>query len=286
MFSKFRDRVLTAGLQPMTSPRQAPARLGSRAGFPIRGKRVVITGASSGIGRATAIRLADLGAEVALVARRHDELEEVRAEIARRGGRADIYPCDLTDRAAVHDLARELLDHWGQVDVLINNAGRSIRRSVRESCTRFHDFERTMAVNYFGPVALTLELLPAMIENRDGHIVNVATWGVPAQRMPKFAAYHASKSALTAFGHSLAAEVADHGIHVTAVHFPLVRTPMIAPTTDFRARPALTPEQAAEWMITAVRTRPRQLLPRYVPVIRAVTAIAPTTADSILLDAC
>ncbi|MEU4435100.1 SDR family NAD(P)-dependent oxidoreductase [Nocardia rhamnosiphila] len=285
MLTTIRDRALTAALQPMYSPRQAVARRLRRDGVPIRGKKVVVTGASSGIGRATAVRLAGLGAEVALVARRRDELEVVHSEISRHGGRAHILPCDLTDHAAVHDLAREILDTWGRADILINNAGRSIRRTVRESCTRFHDFERTMAVNYYGPVALTLELLPAMMANRGGHVINVATWGVPAERMPKFAAYHASKSALTAFGHSLAAEVADHRINVTAVHFPLVRTPMIAPTARYRAQPALTPEQAAEWMITAIRARPRQLQPRYVPMIRAVGAISPTIADSMLLNA-
>ncbi|MFC9894736.1 SDR family NAD(P)-dependent oxidoreductase [Nocardia sp. NPDC127579] len=280
MLARIRDRALTAALQPLC----APWRLRTAGAVALPGKRVVITGASSGIGRATALRLAELGAEVALVARRRDELEQVGAEIARHGGRALVLPCDLTDRAAVHELAAELLGTWGQVDILINNAGRSIRRTVLESCTRFHDFERTMAVNYYGPVALTLELLPSMIERGDGHIVNVATWGVPAERMPKFAAYHASKSALTAFGHSLAAEVAEHGIHVTAVHFPLVRTPMIAPTATYRAKPALTPEQASEWMITAIRTRARHLRPRYVPMIGAVSALAPATADSILLN--
>ncbi|MBF5000384.1 SDR family NAD(P)-dependent oxidoreductase [Nocardia sp. BSTN01] len=271
--------MLTAALQPISSPRRL--RLGPTT--TLSGKRVVVTGASSGIGRATALRLADLGAEVALVARGRDALDEVHDEIARHDGRVRVLPCDLTDRAAVQELAAELLDEWGQVDILINNAGRSIRRTVQESCKRFHDFERMMAVNYYGPVALTLELLPSMIEHGAGHIINVATWGVPAGRMPKFAAYHSSKSALTAFGHSLGAEVAEHGIHVTAVHFPLVRTPMIAPTAHYRGKPALTPAQASEWMITAIATRAHHLRPRYVPMIAAVSALSPATADSILL---
>jgi NAD(P)-dependent dehydrogenase (short-subunit alcohol dehydrogenase family) len=277
--------VMRSMLAPLPSVRRTMAQLWPSDGDRIADRLIVVTGGSSGIGSATARRLAELGAEVVLVARRVTELESVRDDIVREGGRAHAKSCDLTDQDAVRELAEEIRSRWGGADVLINNAGHSIRRSVTDSVDRFHDFERTMAVNYFGPVGLTLGLLPAMIERGEGHVINVATWGVPAEIMPKFAAYHASKAALTAFGRSLGAEVAEQGIHVTTVHFPLVKTPMIAPTEDYRGFPTLTPEEAADWIVSAVRTRPVDLRPRYVELIRAVAAVSPSLADAVLRGA-
>ncbi|WP_067667891.1 SDR family oxidoreductase [Nocardia miyunensis] len=277
--------MIGALLRPLPSARRAAMRIRLSADEPISGKRIVVTGGSSGIGRATATRLAELGGEIVLVARRQAELDLVRDEVVRAGGRAHALACDLTDPRAVEQLAAEITDRCGSVDILINNAGRSIRRTVDESFGRLHDFERTMAVNYFGPVGLTLALLPSMLERGRGHIINVATWGVPAGTMPKFAAYHGSKSALTAFGRSLAAETAARGIHVTTLHFPLVHTPMTAPTADYRSLPALSPSAAAEWMITAIRTKPTALRPAYVSLIRAAATISPTLADSLVFAA-
>ncbi|RMI35242.1 SDR family oxidoreductase [Nocardia stercoris] len=256
-----------------------------RGNYPIEGRRILITGGSSGIGSAAAQRLAALGAEVVVVARRAAELDEVCARIIESGGKAEALVCDLTDAGQVDELVARVGAQWGGVDVLVNNAGRSIRRPVVDSLDRFHDFERVMAVNYFGPVRLTNGLLPLMVQQGHGHIVNVGTWGVPAGIMPKFAAYHASKAALTAYGRSLAAETADLGISVTAVHFPLVRTPMIEPTTDFRESPALRPDRAAEWIVDAIRTRPVAVQPRYVTLLGLIEAVAPARVASLLMDA-
>lgn len=136
-------------------------------------------------------------------------------------------PADLSRGEAVDELAETIADRFGSVDILVNNAGRSIRRTALDSVDRFHDYERTMALNYFGPTRLTLRLLPAMLEAKSGHIINVGTWGVTAGVMPRFSAYHASKSALSAFGRSLGAECHGTGVDVTTVQFPLIRTPMI-----------------------------------------------------------
>jgi len=158
---------------------------------PLRGKTVLITGASSGIGEATAVSVAELGAVPVLVARRAEELARVLAEIESRGGTAYAYPCDLADAASVDRLVAQVLEAHGAVDMLVNNAGRSIRRSLSISYDRPHDFERTMAINYFAPVRLILGLLPQMVERGSGHMVNVGTWGVQV-KAPKFAAYIAS----------------------------------------------------------------------------------------------
>ena len=180
---------------PRARARRVLRRLTGDGSSPLAGRTVLVTGASSGIGEATARAVAGRGATVLLVARRADELDRVRAAIEAAGGRAAAYPCDLTDGDAVDALvARVLADH-GAVDYLVNNAGRSIRRSLHLSHDRFHDFERTMAVNYFGPVRLTMGLLPAMRAQRFGHVVNIVTWGVQ-MKAPKFAAYIASKAAL------------------------------------------------------------------------------------------
>ncbi|MDN3460292.1 MULTISPECIES: SDR family oxidoreductase [Rhodococcus] len=251
-------------------------------GVTLSDKTIVLTGASSGIGEATAHLLARRGAEMILVARGEENLEHVRDEIHRRGGWAHIVPADLSRGEAVDELAETIADRFGSVDILVNNAGRSIRRTALDSVDRFHDYERTMALNYFGPTRLTLRLLPAMLEAKSGHIINVGTWGVTAGVMPRFSAYHASKSALSAFGRSLGAECHGTGVDVTTVQFPLIRTPMIAPTADYVSQPALAADQAASWILRAINTRPVELYPRYAGLLRAIDVVSPSATDALV----
>ncbi|MBM7772396.1 thioester reductase-like protein/short-subunit dehydrogenase involved in D-alanine esterification of teichoic acids [Actinokineospora baliensis] len=213
----------------------------------LRGRRIVVTGASSGIGRETALMLGDRGATVLLVARRQAELEEVREEIERAGGTASTHPCDLTDSDAVDALVKEL----GVVDMLVNNAGRSIRRAVHLSVDRLHDYERTMALNYFAPLRLTLGLLPGMRARGFGRIVNVTTMGLQTDT-PRFSAYLASKAALEAFGRAAGRELLTDGVTVCAVRMPLVRTPMIGATDAYKGVPATSPKTAAKLVVRAL----------------------------------
>ncbi|MGK3204897.1 SDR family oxidoreductase [Amycolatopsis sp. MEPSY49] len=223
----------------------------------LAGRTVLITGASSGIGRASALAVARKGAKVILVARRESELAEVRDEITAAGGVAAAYPCDLTDGDAVDALVKDVLGEHGAVDMLVNNAGRSIRRSVALSTERFHDFERTMAINYFGPVRLILGFLPSMARRRFGHVVNVTTQGLQTDT-PRFSAYLASKAALEEFGLTAGRETLSDGITFTSVRMPLVRTPMIAPT-GYRGIPSSSPERAAALVVKALEERPEIL---------------------------
>lgn len=241
---------------PRAVARRALARVpGVTLGSPLRGERVLVTGASSGIGEATARAVAQRGAVTLLVARRAEELDRVVAEIRAEGGVAEGYPCDLTDAVAVEALVERILAEQGAVDMLVNNAGRSIRRSLEASYDRMHDFERTMDINYFAPVRLMLGLLPAMVEQRSGHVVNVLSWGVQV-KAPKFAAYLASKSALDVFSRIAGRELYGDNVTFTNIRMPLVRTPMIGPTGLYAKAPALTPEQAAERVVRALEDRP------------------------------
>lgn len=277
-----RKAVAAFLLSPPVSLRAAVDAALPRPDRPLAGKKVLITGASSGVGAAAAELLAAEGATVLLVARNSERLATVAAAIERAGGCCETYSCDVTDEAAVEQLVTDIHHRHGHVDVLVNNAGRSIRRSAIDSATRFHDYERTMALNYFGAARLTLALLPAMLNAGDGHIINVATWGVHADSMPMFTAYHASKAAIAAFGRSLAAECRGSGVHVTTVEFPLIRTPMIAPTNKYDAMPALTPQQAAEWLLRAAKTRPIEIYPRYAAILRHINTVAPAVTDALI----
>jgi short-subunit dehydrogenase len=245
---------------PLTSrswalPVPAPDILGTRRlRGAVKGRTVLVTGASSGIGEATARKLGAVGAHTLLVARSRRDLRRLANEIEDAGGVAHVHPADLTDAEAIDALVAAVEDRHGGVDVLVNNAGRSIRRSVARSFDRPHDFERTMALNYFAPVRLILGFLPGMRARGDGQILNVSSMGVQA-KAPRFAAYVASKSALDHFTRVLAAELVGTGVACTTVHMPLVRTPMIAPTGAYDRVPTMSPGAAADLVCEGIRSR-------------------------------
>ncbi len=241
------DREMDPGLRQGGSLKEA-----------LDGKHVMITGASSGIGRSAAVKIAAAGGVPLLVARNVDKLEEVRAEIVAAGGTAYVYAADISDMESIERLLERVLADHRNVDMLVNNAGRSIRRSIALSYDRFHDFERTMQLNYFGAVKLIIGLLPHMRERGSGHIVNVSSIGVQANP-PRFSAYVASKAALDAFSRVVASEVIGDGVTFTTIHMPLVRTPMIAPTKMYDAFPTLSPEEAADMICEALRARPKEM---------------------------
>ncbi|HET9678422.1 MAG TPA: SDR family oxidoreductase, partial [Solirubrobacterales bacterium] len=224
----------------------------------VRGKIVLITGASSGIGKATAVKVADAGATVLLVARSLDKLEETKEEIAAAGGSAHIHQCDLADMDDIERMAEEVLTYHGHVDILVNNAGRSIRRSVALSYDRFHDYERTVRLNYLSPVKLMLGLLPHMRDQGGGHVVNVSSIGVQTNP-PRFSAYVGSKAALDAFTRVVSSETIGDGVTFTTIHMPLVRTPMIAPTKIYDSFPTISPDEAADLICEAIRAKPKQI---------------------------
>ena len=224
----------------------------------VKNKVILITGASSGIGLTVAKKMASAGAHVLLVARTQDTLQQVQTEIVQAGGKASIFPCDLSDMEAIDRVAKEIIQKVEHIDILINNAGRSIRRAVHESIDRFHDFERTMQLNYFGAVRLVLNVLPHMINRKGGQIINISSIGVLANAT-RFSAYVASKAALDAFSRCLSAEVHSHKISITSIYMPLVRTPMIAPTKIYNYVPTLSPDQAADLIAYAVVKRPKRI---------------------------
>jgi NAD(P)-dependent dehydrogenase (short-subunit alcohol dehydrogenase family) len=245
------------------------------------GKHVLITGASSGIGRATAVKLAAAGGVPLLVARNVEKLEEVRAEIVAGGGTAYVYAADLSDMESVDRLIERVLADHRNVDMLVNNAGRSIRRSIALSYDRFHDFERTMQLNYFGAVKLIIGLLPHMRERGSGHIVNVSSIGAQAYP-PRFSAYVASKAALDAFTRVVTSEVIGDGVTFTTIHMPLVRTPMIAPTKMYDAFPTMTPDEAGDMICEALRAKPKHMGTKLGTFGEVMHSLAPKVADQIL----
>lgn len=224
----------------------------------LAGKVVIVTGASSGIGFNVAKKLGAAGAKVILVARTREKLELTQQIIEKAGGEAHVYPCDLNDMKAIDDCAQAVLKDFGHVDILINNAGRSIRRAVMESLDRFHDFERTMQLNYFGAVRMMLNLLPSMAKRRSGQIVNISSIGVLANAS-RFSAYVASKAALDAFSRCLSSEVKNKNIEITAIYMPLVRTPMIAPTKVYDYVPTWSPDHASNVVIKALIEKPKSV---------------------------
>ena len=240
----------------------------------LEGKIVVITGASSGIGEATAKALARSGGHLMLVSRTQEKLEQLKAEIEAEGGKAWVYPTDLSDTDACGEMIVKVVADHGRVDILINNAGRSIRRSVEESYDRFHDFQRTMQLNYFGAVKLILGVMPSMIAQNRGHIINISSIGAQAFP-PRFAAYVASKSALEGFSRCLAPEVAHHGVAVTNIHMPLVQTPMIAPTSFYSNFPIIEADEAAQMVVEAILKRPHEVSTRLGKLGEVIDVTAP-----------
>jgi short-subunit dehydrogenase len=247
----------------------------------VKGKTVLITGGSSGIGEAAAKKIAEAGGTVVLVARTLENLEKVANEIrAVRGGTAHVYPCDLSDMDAIAAMADQVLADLGGVDILINNAGRSIRRSLELSYQRIHDYQRTMQLNYLGAVQLILKFIPGMRERGFGHIVNVSSVGVQT-RAPRFGAYIASKAALDSLCDALQAETVQDNVRFTTVHMALVRTPMISPTTMYDNFPALTPDQAAGVITDAIVHRPRRVSSPLGQFAAVADAINPAVMDRV-----
>jgi NAD(P)-dependent dehydrogenase (short-subunit alcohol dehydrogenase family) len=273
--------VLLASMRPPLSERLLNLRP-NRDPIDLKGKRILITGASSGIGEAGAEKLARAGATVVVVARRQELLDAVAARITAAGGDARALTCDLSDLDAIDELVATLEKDLGGIDILINNAGRSIRRPLAESLDRWHDVERTMALNYYSPLRLIRGLAPGMRERGDGHIINVSTWGVLNESSPLFSVYNASKAALTAVSRVIETEWSRDGVHSTTLFYPLVKTPMIAPTRAYDGLPGLTADEAAEWMLTAARTRPVRIAPRMAVTAHAVNSFAPAAVDALM----
>ena len=238
----------------------------------VRGQIILVTGASYGLGEATARGLGRAGARVLLVARSADKLEAVARDIRGQGGHAQTHPCDLSDPIAVGELVERLLATYGHVDVLISNAGKSMRRSVVLQTDRYHDFTRTMGINFFGPVRLILALLPSMREH-GGHIVNISTIGVRMFPGPRWGAYQASKGALDVWLRSITPEIRPAGIVVSTVYMSLIQTRMSEPTPAMRRLPGLTPDQAARLVFRAIIEQPRAIAPWWAGLVELLSVL-------------
>lgn len=269
------DRLKTA--MRLTGMRPLP-RWPAISPIELRGKRILLTGASSGIGAVAARKLAAEGAGVVAVARRGDLVDDVVAQIIAAGGEATAIHADLSDLSQV-DAVIEQVSH---VDILINNAARSIRRPLIESLDRWHDVERVMALNYYAPLRLIRGLAPGMIERGDGHVVNISTWRALPESSPMFAVYNASKAALSAVSRVINTEWAGSGVRSTVIYYPLVATPMIAPTRAYDGLAALSADEAADWMVTACKTRPIRIAPRKALALRTIDVISPRVLNGIL----
>lgn len=275
------EHIPLAGMRPPAAPQLFFNRPAIKP-IDLDGKRVMLTGASSGIGEAAAEQFARLGATVVAVARRQDLLDDLADRITTSGGVAMSVPCDLSDMDAIDAVVADVEKRIGGIDILINNAGRSIRRPLAESLERWHDVERTMVLNYYAPLRLIRGLAPGMLQRGDGHIINVATWGVLSESSPLFSVYNASKAALSAVSRIVETEWGRKGVHSTTLYYPLVATPMIEPTKQYRGLPALTPREAGEWMITAARTRPVRIAPRIALAMKAMNTVGPRWVDTLM----
>ncbi len=250
----------------------------------VNGKTVLITGASSGIGKAAAFKIAKAGGIPLLVARSVDKLEEAKREIEDLGGTAYTYSADISDPDSIDELVAKVLADHPAVDILVNNAGRSIRRSVALSYDRFHDYERTIQLNYLGTIKLIMGLLPHMRDRHSGLIVNVSSIGVQTNP-PRFSAYVASKAALDAWTRVVGSECIADNVHFTTIHMPLVRTPMIAPTKIYDSFPTISPEEAADLICEAIRAKPKQINTRLGTFGEVAYTLFPKAVDQILSTA-
>ena len=250
----------------------------------VNGKVVVITGGSSGIGQATALMMAQAGAHVALVARDPAKLDDTVKMIRDDGGEARAFAADVTDSEACEATVQKIMSEMGAVAVLVNSAGRSIRRGISSSYDRFHDFERTMEVNYFGSLRMIMSVLPAMEKRHKGHVINISSIGV-LSNAPRFSAYVASKAALDAFSRCASAEFCDTGVSFTTINMPLVRTPMIAPTRMYDNVPTISPEEAAAMVKQAVIYKPQRIATRLGIFAQVLHAVTPKVAEIVMNSA-
>ncbi|MEO7743046.1 MAG: SDR family oxidoreductase [Usitatibacter sp.] len=247
----------------------------------VKDKVVVVTGGTSGIGEATAYKLAEAGARVVVVARDPQKAGPVIDRIKAMGGAAKFVSCDLASIPDCDKLVAAVLKEFGRIDYLVNNAGRSIRRGIASSYDRFHDFERTMQLNYFGSLRLIMGFMPTMVAQGGGHIINISSIGV-LTRAPRFSAYVASKAALDAFSDCAASEFIDNNVHFTTINMPLVKTPMIAPTKLYDHLPTLTPEQAADLVVEAIVYKPVRIATRLGIFGEMLHAVAPKVTQIVL----
>jgi NAD(P)-dependent dehydrogenase (short-subunit alcohol dehydrogenase family) len=250
----------------------------------VGGKVVLVTGGSSGIGLSAARRFAEAGAVTIICGRGEDKLAAAVQEIKDYAGEAAqvfSYSVDIADDASCAGFVKVLQERHGGVDFLINNAGRSIRRAIESSYDRFHDFERTMQLNYFGALRITMGLLPGMVAKRKGHVVNISSISVLVNA-PRFSAYVASKAALDAWTACASSEFADQGITFTTVNMPLVRTPMTAPTKIYESMPLLMPEEAAAMVIQACIEKPVRVATRLGIFGEVLHAAAPRITQIIM----
>jgi NAD(P)-dependent dehydrogenase (short-subunit alcohol dehydrogenase family) len=250
----------------------------------VNGKTVLITGASSGIGKAAAFKIAKAGGIPLLVARSEDKLLQTKQEIEDLGGTAYCYTADVSSPDSIDDLVDRVLADHAAVDILVNNAGRSIRRSIALSYDRFHDFERTVQLNYLGTIKLIMGLLPHMRQRKTGHVINVSSIGVQTNP-PRFSAYVASKAALDAWTRVVGSETIGDNVHFTTIHMPLVRTPMIAPTKIYDSFPTISPDEAADLICEAIRAKPKQINTRLGTFGEVAYALLPKAVDQILSTA-
>ncbi|HJV85667.1 MAG TPA: SDR family oxidoreductase [Noviherbaspirillum sp.] len=247
----------------------------------VAGKVALVTGGSSGIGLAAARKLAEAGAITIICGRDEDKLAAAKKEINDRGFDVVTYRIDVSDMTDCDRFVQRLIEDHGGVDILVNNAGRSIRRGIESSFDRFHDFERTMQLNYFGALRLTMGLLPKMIEKKRGHVINISSIGV-LTNAPRFSAYVASKAALDAWTRCAASEFADLNIRFTTINMPLVRTPMIAPTSIYQNVPTLCPEDAADMIAQAIVDKPVRIATRLGILGEVMHALLPRVAQVIM----
>jgi NAD(P)-dependent dehydrogenase (short-subunit alcohol dehydrogenase family) len=270
-------QALEATLDRVANPGQVsdPDRLRKA----VSGKTVLVTGASYGIGEATARKLAAAGATVLVVARSVERLEDLAAAINAGGGTAVVYPTDLSDETAVNALTKQITEQHGPLDIVVSNAGKSLRRSLHHQYARPHDFQRTIDINYLGPIWLLLGVLPAMRENGSGHIINVSSVGVRVVPGPQWGAYQASKGAFDRWLRSVAPELHSDGVDVTSVYFALVRTRMIEPTPMLGRLPGLYPDQAANSIAKAIIERPRSIEPPWVWPAEIASVVLAGPAD-------